>query len=224
MKKYSRISELIKEVISEQGKFNPPPADAKYGNSVGPGTTFQKGSVQPSITMPSNLFKNGIDKIDVNSSSFKEGVAGIQKAVASKGPNVTINVIGGASAVGSKEGYDNNSLAQRRAQNFVNIVKKQFPSVNFKIGTKVGVETVKNSAKAESEQFVKLTFPGSVTADKVGAAVDNTQLVMNYRKNPKPAEETTINKKTYYKVCYWIPKEKYSEVMAVIRGSGAIDV
>lgn len=224
MKKYSRISELIKEVISEADKFNPPPADAKYGNSVGPGNVFQKGSIVPSITMPSNLFKNGIDKIDVNSAPFKEGVAGIQKAVESKGPNVTINVIGGASAVGSKEGYDNKSLAQRRAQNFVNIVKKQFPNVNFQVSTTVGVATVKNSAEAEKEQFVKLTFPGSVKGDKVGPAVDNTQLVMNYRKNPKPSEETTINKKTYYKVCYWVPKEKYSEVMAVIRSSGAIDV
>jgi hypothetical protein len=41
-----------------------------------------------------------------------------------------------------------------------------FPSINFKTSTKVGVSTRKNSPEAESEQYVKLMFPGEMSPEK----------------------------------------------------------
>jgi hypothetical protein len=235
------LNKIIGKILNEQDMINVndlktpgglklnqkniiPQRGDKYGESRGPGKEFKKGDIVPSVTMPSNLFKNGIDKIDVNSDAFKKGVEGIKKAVAANGQNIIIAVEGGASKVGSAEGYDNNALAQRRARNFVAQVQNQFPSVNFKISTKVGDATVKNSPEAEREQYVKLTFPGSITTAKTGQSVDNTQLVMRYKKPIKPVETKKVNTKTYYKVCYWVPKESFDKVMELISNVGGIEV
>lgn len=246
MKKVVKLSEndlekIVNSVLNEQDKlnvsdlmvpggrraaggFNPPLPGEKYGESSGPGKLMRKGEYQPSVTMPSNLFKNGIDKIDTNSSAFKQGVDGIRKAIASKGENINISVEGGASAVGSKEGYDNESLAQRRAQNFIRAVQSQFPNVKFKVSTKVGSATTKNSPEAEREQYVKLTFPGSLSADKTAQAVDKTQLVMKYKKPMKPIEKVKIREKTYYKVCFWVPEESFEQVVSLIQSVKGIEV
>jgi hypothetical protein len=235
------LNTIIENVLNEQDKLSIddlkvqgglrtnrkssiPQRGEKYGESEGPGKEFKKGEIIPSVTMPSGLFKNGIDKIDINSEAFKSGVAAIKNAIASKGQNITISVEGGASAVGSAEGYDNQSLAQRRARNFITQVQNQFPSVNFKIGTKVGVATVKNSPQAEKEQYVKLTFPGNISGAKTGQAVDDTKLVMKYKKPLKPVESKKVNLKTYYKVCYWVPKDSYEQVMMLIDKVGGFEV
>lgn len=238
----SDVLDLVKKVIKEQETVsikdymagakgfktkpinNPPNPDEKYGNSVGPGKEFQKGQYTPTVTLPSNLFKNGIDKIDMNSDAFRKGIDAIQKAVTSKGQNITINVEGGASAVGKKEGYDNDALAKRRAQNFVNSVNKEFPNVKFNISTKVGEATVKNSPAAEKEQYVKLTFPGTMSPSKTAQAVDNTQLVMRFKKPIKPVEQKEVNKKIYYKVCYWVPRESFEVALSSVQKVGGIEV
>ena len=217
------LKDVIQKVIFEQS-FTPPKVDDKFGSSVGPGRTAQIGGVTPSVTLPSGLFKNGVDKIDTNSVEFKNGVNAISKAVKKNGEKITIAIEGGASAVGQAEGYDNNLLAQKRAQNFTAQVKRMFPSVDFRIRTKVGVQTRKNSPEAEREQYVKLIFPGQLNPEKRYNAVDNTQLVMNYKKPPKQIEKKKINEALYYKVCYWIPEEHYNQVMSLIQKVGGIDV
>lgn len=224
--KESDISYIVKKIINEQGignytkDFNDA-AKNKYGQSVGPGKLFQKGEIIPPITMPSNLFKNGVDKIDVNSQAFKSGVDGIKKAIASKGQNITIFVEGGASKVGEAEGYDNAALAQRRANNFIAQVKNLFPSVTFKVGTKVGNSTKKNSPEAEAEQYVKLTFPGSISADKIAQAVDNTQSVFRPMKGVGQAETKKEDGIEYVKVCYWVPMTNMSSFANSIKSTGA---
>jgi hypothetical protein len=201
----SKLKNLIKN-IAEQNFPNP---DEKYGNSVGPGKTFVLGQIVPPVTMDGSLFSNGVDKIDVTSDAYVKGINAIRDAI--KKGSTSITVEGGASAVGSKEGYDNNALAERRAKNFINSVRKEFPSINFKITTKVGKSTTKNSPEANREQYVKLTFPGRMSGGKIGPSVDNTQL--KYKPlAPEKSDTKVIDGFKYVKKCYWMPIERAGDI------------
>jgi hypothetical protein len=230
MKKVIKLTEndfrnLVNRIINEQpiGDYTKDFNDAsnsKYGQSVGPGK-FTGGNITPSVTMDGSLFKNGIDLIDKNSEAFKSGVEAIKKSIQTN-PGQPVIVKGGASAVGSKEGYDNQALASRRAQNFVKAVQPLFPNVKFNLNNpEVGVATIKNSPEANKEQFVKLFFAGSIRPGKQMAAVDNTQQVYRPRKGV-PKEETKVEDNiTYVKVCYWVPLKNVSTFMGSVKPTGA---
>jgi hypothetical protein len=98
----SQLKRIIEKVIAEQDKsytvgdlknmgllggkpptqqWTPPARGEKYGESRGPGRIAKEGNIRPSITLPSGLFKNGIDRIDTSSVEFKNGINAIADAV-----------------------------------------------------------------------------------------------------------------------------------------------
>ena len=139
------------------------------------------------------LFANAADKINIDSKEFLEAVRLIKtlivkdKSSRPKTPDspsllaaptysgkgsflneetktVNIDVVGGASAVGSANGYRNDLLANRRRDNFIAAIKTALgPDAQYvKFIPKnpiVGTATVKNSAAARAEQKVQITYP-----------------------------------------------------------------
>lgn len=225
----SELISLLKDFISEQRLPSQSSQDlfdiqnSKYGSSIGPGKKFGERTTQLPVKMDGSLFLNGIDKIDINSDAFSKGVQAIKNALQSSGnKGLTIDVEGGASNVGTKEGYDNKSLAIRRAQNFINAVSKIFPNVKFNTPTsKVGKATVKNSPEASAEQYVKISFLGpSITAPVIGPAVDNTQQVMRIIKDIPKVNPQEIERIEMVKVCYLIPKTLVNSSNDVVKKLG----
>ena len=87
-----------------------------------------------------------------------------QSAINEETKTVNIDVVGGASAVGSANGYRNDLLANRRRDNFIAAIKTALgPDAQYvKFIPKnpiVGTATVKNSAAARAEQKVQITYP-----------------------------------------------------------------
>ena len=98
-----------------------------------------------------------------------------------------IYLTGGASAVGSSNGYDNISLAKRRALKILNkhYQKMGIDVSNVRLKNQLLVfQQLKNSPEAEKEQFVKveITKPGENIS-----AIDNTS-VLNPHVKPLPTK------------------------------------
>jgi hypothetical protein len=106
------------------------------------------------VTLDGSLFKNGIAQIDKNNPSYKEAI----KQLKSLPSDMSVNIIGGASNVGTKEGYDNNKLAMLRATNFIKAAQSDGITIGMTPSGEVGVATIKNSPDAEKEQFVKIDY------------------------------------------------------------------
>jgi outer membrane protein OmpA-like peptidoglycan-associated protein len=127
------------------------------------------------MTLGSNLFDTGKSTINKNSKEFQTALT----AVKSLTPQTTVDVLGGASAVGSAQGYDNNALALRRANNMIKALKESgMTNINFIAKGVVGTNTQYNSPGAKAEQFVKLTRKTAPMAQSK-PAIDNTQNVAN---------------------------------------------
>jgi hypothetical protein len=200
------LNRITKKVLSEQqgeGKFT--------GGGMGPGGLKERKS-EYTVNLDGSLFENGMDEIDQTSSAFKKGVDEIRNAIIqssrSGGETPTIQIVGGASAVGQKSGYDNTKLANRRANNFYNIVKNMFPNVKFSLGAPiVGVATVKNSPEAKKEQFVKLNVKGTKTQLYDVPGIDHTTNKLNpdARKKKVPVKYETV-----YIVCFELTESEYN--------------
>jgi hypothetical protein len=106
------------------------------------------------ITIDGSLFKNGIANIDKNNTKYKDAVSTLKKLPA----NMSVKITGGASKVGSAEGYNNEKLAMLRATNFIKAAQSDGVKVQMTPSGKVGVSKEKNSPAAEAEQFVKVDF------------------------------------------------------------------
>jgi hypothetical protein len=174
MKKVIKLNEsdlirLVNQVLNEQSRemdpYTPMPGVGDRLNR----TAGNKGSVEyqkilDGRKLDGSLFLNGIDKIDKSSQAYVKALNDFKKlANEVKGKNLgslTIDIEGGASAVGSAQGYNNKALAQRRATNFINAIKQDIPNSPFIFNTtsKVGKATVKNSPEANAEQYVKISF------------------------------------------------------------------
>jgi hypothetical protein len=127
---------------------------------------------EPGKTMrlSGNLFGNSVDKVDTNSEDFKSAVEALKKN-SSELNGSEISITGGASAVGSDRGYDNQSLAKRRAENFIKALKDAgVDTSGFKPYGKVGIAKVKDSPEAKKEQFVDIAW--YVSSTYRGGAVD----------------------------------------------------
>jgi len=229
----TELVNVIKKVISEQ----PVPAeksltsqekDQKYGQSRGPGVNLGIRQLMNPITLDSSLFANGVSKINTQSNPYIEALNRISTIKEKlRGSKLTVYVTGGASAVGTKKGFDNKKLADDRAKNFIIAIKKVHPNVDFvmKKGV-VGTATEKNSPQANAEQFVKLNFvePG-MKFPITGPAVDNTQQVLKYKLNDFvknlpviDPEEKERRRKTqkYITMCMDIPPDLAQEVQKFI--------
>lgn len=193
-------------VVPSNKKDEIPGGPRWAGGGPGPGKMTE---VEKTLKLDGTLFENGIDKIDTNGAQFQKAVNAIKSAsLSSLGGIKDVTVIGGASLVGKKQGYDNRALATRRAQNFITAIKSEFPDVNFKLGEpQVGTSEEKNSPQAKSEQFVKLVFTTKKLS--MGQAIDHTDVMITgggQKIQPKvPVTE-------YVKVCYYFPADIYNLV------------
>jgi len=200
----SELNRLVKKIVSEQVSA---PTGQHWSGGYGPGLGQDKvKKVASTVTLDGSLFANGVDKTDTSSQAFQKGVQAIKSAPID---DLTVTVIGGASAVGTKQGYNNEDLARRRAENFVKAIKPSFPGINFVVKTKVGTATTAGD-QANAEQFVKLVFTTTTTSVTMAKAIDHTAVNMNIaaeklKQIPKPPQ----NPKKI-RVCYDIPEFMYN--------------
>jgi hypothetical protein len=200
-----QIKNILDTIINEDKGTGP-----WFGAGPGPGQ-LKKTTVSKSVVMDGSLFANGVDRIDQNSPAFKSGINAIKNALL-KTKNLTVNVEGGASAVGKN--YDNKSLAQRRSTNFINAIKSQFPGVKFTTSTKVGMSTVKDSPQAQKEQYVKLSFTTTEEEKYVTQAIDNTTAARNPNFNPKDKNPVTTSNP--YIVCFEVGGSMVDSVVKTV--------
>lgn len=197
----SELKKMINKLVTEQqgeGVFT------GGGMGLGKINTTTKPVV---INMGAGLFENGVDKIDEQSAEFQKGIQALIdvsfQVTQTKIP-IIVTVIGGASAVGNAQGYDNKSLAMRRANNFIKIVSQRFKNVQFKVGAPViGIET-KKGPKANMEQFVRLVINKTKTETTQMPAIDHTTNKLNIVPNNKmTGSDRTI------RICYDLPEKYY---------------
>jgi outer membrane protein OmpA-like peptidoglycan-associated protein len=179
--------------------------------ALGGGTTNARpDSVKTSfenktIELGKNLFKLGSDKINTNSDEFKKAKDIISKSKAGK-----ITLQGGASSAGSSNKYDNQGLADRRANNFKKAL--QDSGVVSDISILPGVVTpntdVPNSPEANKAQFVRFTMTKIQLNFNQEIAIDNTAVA----KKIIPIEKVKTDIKTggnyYMDVRITFPKDK----------------
>jgi hypothetical protein len=143
----------------------------------------------------SNLFKNGISAINKNLPEYKELI----KKLKNLPNNTLVKVTGGASNVGTAQGFDNKSLAKERANNFVTAAKEDgVNNVTWNTYNVVGSATKMNSPEAEKEQFVKIEWEDSGMSYKQETAIDNTSV------DKKPGgwiKDGGVKKDLLFKMC-----------------------
>ena len=164
----SEFNKFIKRIINESeneiaealgsGSTNARPDSSK--------TTFENRTIE----LGQNLFKLGSDKINTNSEEFKKAVNIINGAKAN-----TITIQGGASSVGGKD-YDNQGLADRRANNFKKALSDSgidTSKMNIIPGIVTPNTDVPNSPEANKAQFVRFTMTGVQMGFSQQFAIDN---------------------------------------------------
>lgn len=137
--------------LKDFGSFNPVNED-----NIGSAYTRQGGyKFVPGseIILDGTLFKLGVDKVDTNAEQFKKAIQAL-KSIGS----ATVEIEGGASAVGSDTGYDNDALAERRASNFIKAARDSGVKAFMTSSARVGKSTVANSPEANAEQYVKIKY------------------------------------------------------------------
>ena len=172
------------------------------------------------IELGNNLFKLGSDKINTNSAEFKKAREIISKSGASK-----ITLQGGASSAGSKNKYDNQGLADRRANNF----KKALEDSGI-TGSNIivipGVVTpntdIPNSPEANKAQFVRFTMTKLELRFNQEIAIDNTALA----KRVVPIEKVKVKTDTktdgnyFMDVRITFPKDKsVNTILGLVNGA-----
>jgi outer membrane protein OmpA-like peptidoglycan-associated protein len=194
--------------------------------ALGGGTTNARPDKQETtlenktIELGNNLFKLGSDKINTNSAEFKKAREIISKSGAGK-----ITLQGGASSAGSKNKYDNQGLADRRANNF----KKALEDSGI-TGSNIivipGIVTpntdIPNSPEADKAQFVRFTMTKLVLNFNQEMAIDNTALA----KRVVPIEKVKVKTDTktggnyFMDVRITFPKDKsVNTILGLVNGA-----
>lgn len=158
-------------------------------DSMGRGTGYYRDQVTYDKPIFFNFtaadMKTGSDDVDINTDVYKN----LKKSLASNSGNISgseVSIIGGASAVGSKQGYDNKALAGRRAEKLKAQLIKDIPGlatkVKFKVTSVVGTSDKFNSPEALKEQFVmvSISMPGKGII-KTNSEVDNTAVDTGFK-------------------------------------------
>ena len=200
---------------------------SKYPNGFKMMTVTASGSA---------TFANGIDTVDDNNPQIKNIINNILAACgyASYGDGrdigcsrkISVTIDGGASAVGSESGFDNKSLAERRRDNLINLLKKvnlipkEVSKGMIKIikgNAIIGTATVKNSPQAQKEQFVRAKITSESNIPVKGVEGDNTNVAIGkYKQKGKGKDlfDTTVK---YKRVCVKIPVGLVDEFKKKIR-------
>jgi hypothetical protein len=182
-------------------------------DAMGRGTGYYKDEVTYDKPIFFNFtaadMKTGSDDVDVNTDVY----LGLKKSLQSNSGNINgseVSIVGGASAVGSKQGYDNKALAGRRAEKLKAQLIKDIPGlaskVKFKISSVVGTADKFNSPEALKEQFVmvSISMPGKGII-KTNSEVDNTAVDTGFkviRDRKKDIIEPNVSE---IKICLRIP-------------------
>ena len=169
----------------------------------------------------SSTFSNGVDIINKNDPKIKEILFTISDLLKVTKGNVKVIVNGGASAVGSSSGYNNKSLAARRRDNLVKLIRGNWVSNRLIVtpgATVVGKSTVKDSAASTKEQYVSASISGDKTMNIPIKAEkgDNTNTYIP--KIEKIVDKKLIKKKQKIKrVCVQIPEQYLDKFKQKVR-------
>lgn len=127
-----------------------------------------------------NLFKTGTSEIDKTSKEYLELVNAL-KEIQKTGKISNVTLQGGASAVKKSETFDNQKLANTRANNLLAALRSSGINTQKFLVVKgiVGKSTVRDSAEAKAEQFVKVKINGPGQLSSARPAIDNTSVSVN---------------------------------------------
>jgi len=170
------MTENFNKLINSKLGDSKPLVNEALGGSAPQRRQSNTSSVeQQTIELGNNLFKLGSDKIDTNSSEFKKALDVIKKSGVKQ-----LTLQGGASSVGGSK-YDNQALADRRAQNFKRALVNS-GITGSKINVIPGIVTpntnVPNSPQANKAQFVRFTMTDTKFSSQQTSAIDNTTIVL----------------------------------------------
>lgn len=180
----------VKPLVNEQGNLG---GTGQQGGGSNQGTGYYKQPVivdkPKSITLSKDSFKTGSDVMDTTSSEYQELKKQLTNLLNSKG-KINAQVIGSASSVGNKQGYDNEALAKRRAEKLVSLLYKEIPGIQNKVNFSISGQVVPNTDTPESKEALaaqkitvnfsipnKTEVPRNVEADNTVVGVDNKKIV-----------------------------------------------
>lgn len=175
-----------------------------------------------------STFSNGVDIINKNDPKIKEILLTISDLLKVTKGSVNIIVNGGASAVNSSSGYNNKSLATRRRDNLIKLIKDNSQSLRLNVtpgATVIGKSTVKDSAAATKEQFVSASISGVGTMNVPIKAEkgDNTNTYIP-EPGPKIVNKKVIKpkprpnpKRKMKRVCVRIPEQYLNKFKEKVR-------
>ena len=204
------------ELAAAQEADNEMGVEDNINEALGGGLTNARGDKQETtlenktIELGNNLFKLGSDKINTNSAEFKKARAIIVSSGAGK-----VALQGGASSAGGDK-YDNQGLADRRANNFKKALQDSGVMVSD-ISILPGVVTpntdTPNSPEANKAQFVRFTMTKLEIRFNQEIAIDNTALVKRVVPIDKIKVKTDIKTGGNYFMDFRItfPKDKPSQ-------------
>ena len=168
-----------------------------------------------------STFSNGVDIINKNDPKIKEILLTISDLLKVTKGNVKVIVNGGASAVGSSSGYNNKSLATRRRDNLIKLIKDNSQSLRLIItpgATVVGKSTVKDSAASTKEQYVSASISGDKTMNIPIKAEKGDNTNVYFPKIEKIVDKKLIKKKRKIKrVCVQIPEQYLNKFKEKVR-------
>jgi hypothetical protein len=153
-------------------------------------------AIPQTIEIGGSLFKNGIANIDRTNTGYKDAIAKLKKLSS----GISVDIIGGASKVGSDQGFNNQKLAMLRATNFIKAAQSDGVTVTMTPSGEVGVEKVKDSPAAEKEQFVKIEFIETGRSDMTTGR-DATSGDIKKPVGSRDDGKTPVPKQVRYKVC-----------------------
>jgi len=153
------------------------------GGGSGQGTGSYKDKVSYDVTTPITLgkenFKTGTDNINPTSANYQK-LKNLLLNLPSSKTKYDVSVIGSASTVGIDQGYDNEALALRRANNLVKLLNKDIPGISDKVNFKttgqvVGQTNIPESPEALAAQKITVIFgQKNKKTTSVPVEVDNT--------------------------------------------------
>ena len=207
---------IERELATDQEVDNEMGVEDNINEALGGGRTNARGDKQETtlenktIELGNNLFKLGSDKINTNSAEFKKARAIIVSSGASK-----VALQGGASSAGGDK-YDNQGLADRRANNFKKALQDSgvmVSDISILPGVVAPNTDIPNSPEANKAQFVRFTMTKLEIRFNQEIAIDNTALVKRVVPIDKIKVKTDIKTSGNYlmDVRITFPKDKPSQ-------------
>ena len=204
------------ELAAAQEADNEMGVEDNINEALGGGLTNARGDKQETtlenktIELGNNLFKLGSDKINTNSAEFKKARAIIVSSGAGK-----VALQGGASSAGGDK-YDNQGLADRRANNFKKALQDSgvmVSDISILPGVVAPNTDTPNSPEANKAQFVRFTMTKLEIRFNQEMAIDNTALAKRVVPIDKIKVKTDIKTGGNYfmDVRITFPKDKPSQ-------------